>query len=1784
MARPESAVVDVAVDRPHVLTLSARTALACDESAARLAAHLAGPAAELDDARFADVALTTNVGRAHLSHRLVVVAAEADAAARAIGDHLAGDIVDGVVAGVAPDHAPEVAFLFTGHGSQYPRMGRDLDVGQPTYRAALDRCAQLLEPLMDRPLRDVLYDEGADGRPALLDDMAYAQPALFAVEYALAELWRSWGVAPTVVVGHSVGEYVAAVVAGVMSLDDGLRLVAARGRLMASLPKDGAMATVFADEARVRAAIAPAGGLVSIAAVNGPQSIALSGIRAALDAVLDELRAEGVEVRPLAVPVAAHSPQVEPILDAFEAVAARITYGAPQLEVVSGMTGQVASGDDLVTAGYWRRHLRQPVRFADALRTAFDGGARIFVEAGPHPSLLGMGRHVVPEHECAWLPSLRRTGDAWAQLLQSAAALHVRGVGLDWLGVAAPTVRHPVVLPTYPFERERYWIEARDERVRRPPAGDHPLLGARLDSPALADAVFETELVATNPAFLDDHRVFGTVLLPAPAFVEMALAAGAALAPDLDAVTDLEIRDPLVLGDDARRAVQVVVRTATDGRPGAGSVFDVVSRDAVAPVGAGVWVVHATGRLAPIVADDASSPPPFDVAAVQARCDEHVDGAAFYAGFVAAGLDIGPSFRGVAEVWRRDGEALGRIVRPAVLTAEPAARQAAYHAHPALLDACFHVVAATVPADGDVHLLVGVERIRVLAPLTATMWSHVVVRPAGEQAAGSLLVDLDVVDEHGTVLVRGRGLHLRRASREALRRATHRVDPDWFYEVRWLADAVASEPATLVGPLAAEVAILQRQHGVDEHLARIAALDRRATWYVRHALDELGWSAAPGERTSTADLAARLGVAPRHHRLFDRLLGMLADDGALVRSSDGWEVVGPVAAGASEPDVAAATVPDPVAGDEAELVERCGARLADVLRGDADPVGLLFPGGSSEALARIYRDSPPARVVNTLVGDAVAAAIAARPADRPPRVLEIGAGTGATTLSVLPVLPAGSEYWFTDVSPAFTVRAADRFGDAITARPFDVERGPGGQGIPLGTFDVVVAANVLHATTDLRASLANARALLAPGGTLVLVEGGQPSRWVDVTFGLTEGWWRFADHDLRPSHPLLGRDPWLRLLGQCGFVGATSITGEPDGDVAGQAVIVAGLAPHLGTPPDEHDRWLVLADAAGLGGQLVDALRGEGRRVERLDPDATADRLGQAIAADPTARCRVVHVVADGAPPDQAAHLKAAQVQAITTDLVVGALRTSRAVIDADAPCELWVVTRGAQPVDATPPRPEHAAVWGFGRVLALEQPERWGGLVDLEPGGDPAADARALSTIIRTAGDEDQLAVRGGLRHVGRLVRREHPTTPAAPVAWRADASYLVTGGLGGLGLKVARWLAAAGAGSIVLLGRTALEPRERWAELDPGSRAAVQAAAITAIEALGATVTTVAADVADPAAMAALMARFGADLPELRGVFHVAAALGNWGVAAMPDEAVDTMLRPKVAGTWLLDELTRGLPLDVFVLFSSTTALWGSRDLAHYAAANQFLDAFAHVRHAAGRPALSVNWGTWDEMRVATAEERASVARAGLLAMPSDGALAALDELLARADCVQMAVAAVDWTLLKGLYEARRPRPFLAMVAAPEVAVPRGRRPAEPVLAARLAQTVATGHHDVVVSFLREEVARALGVAQPEGVDIDQGLFDMGMDSLMSVELKGRIETAVGSDLPSTLTFNYPNVRALAGYLLTEVLDDSHDEEPPGVDAAPPVADRPALELDDDMTEDELAALLAARLSELR
>jgi acyl transferase domain-containing protein len=439
-------------ERPlHLFTLSAKREKALRELAERHARHIA----ERPELPLADACFTVNAGRSHFKYRLALVAGSNDDLREQLAACASGHTPLPRPSSRRPG-AHRIAFLFTGQGSQYIGMGRQLYETQPTFRAALDRCDALLRSHLERPLLSVLYPE--EGKDSPIDETGYTQPALFALEYALSEMWRSWGIEPSVVMGHSVGEYVAACVAGVFSLEHGLMLIAERARMMQALPRNGEMIAVFTGEERVREALEGLSDLVSIAAVNGPDEVVVSGRRDAVEAVIDRLLGLGVKTRPISVSHAFHSPLMDPMLPAFERVAAGVSYDTPRIRFISNLTGRSAK-DEVRSAAYWRDHVRAPVRFAGGMQAIHEHGCDILLEIGARPTLTGLVKRTMPDAFQVYVPSLRKGKGDWETLLESVGMLYVSGVDVNWDGFDRDYPRRRLPLPTYSFQRQRYWFD-----------------------------------------------------------------------------------------------------------------------------------------------------------------------------------------------------------------------------------------------------------------------------------------------------------------------------------------------------------------------------------------------------------------------------------------------------------------------------------------------------------------------------------------------------------------------------------------------------------------------------------------------------------------------------------------------------------------------------------------------------------------------------------------------------------------------------------------------------------------------------------------------------------------------------------------------------------------------------------------------------------------------------------------------------------------------------------------------------------------------------------------------------------------------------------------------------------------------------------------------------------------------------------------------------------------------------------------------------------------------------
>ena len=1390
---PARQAADARDERPlHLLTLSAKSAEALREQAARYADFLGREASE----SFADICFTANTGRAHFGHRIAVVA-ESRADARKKLERLAsGESPAGLLQGNTENaRSPKVAFLFTGQGSQYVGMGRQLYETEPAFRKALRECDAILRGILDASLLQVLYPEGdAAGSP--LNATAYTQPVLFAFEYALARLWQSWGVQPAAVMGHSLGEYVAACVAGVLGLEDALKLVTERAAQMNRLPQDGAMIALFADEARVARAIEPYLLEVSIAAVNGPENVVISGTTAAVTRIAAELLAEGVNSQALTVSHAFHSPLMEPMLPGLERKAAELRYSLPQVSLISGVTGSLIQGAEAGNAGYWVRHARQPVRFAAGMEALRNLGCEVFLEIGPGASLLGMGRLCLPEGAALFLPSLRINRGESQQMLESLGQLYVHGAAIDWQGFERGSGGFLVTLPTYPFQRARYWADGagaagEPPRLRRRSSSKvaHALLGERISSP-LRETQFELEVNAASPRILQEHRIYGERVFPAAAYLEMVHASAVETfctkedpAIPFCVLENVVIHEPLRLGDaEDSRTVQVIL--SPEGS--ASAAFHISS------LGRGndlQWKLHCAGKVS-VASADATSPSAEAVNRpdIEGRCREaHSDPQALYRSMAEGGLDLGPSLQWIEAIQRRDGEALGRM-RPTIDVDDDR-----YLVHPGLMDACFQLLAAALPEEerGAVYVPVELESLRIEGRPNGRTWGHAALRESDRTNPGAIVSDLRLFDDDGKVLISMKGLVARRVPKEAPTRNSEQIG-DWLYQLQWRplprqdnSPLELVSPTKLAGDLRLRLESLRREHELARYRELMPEMDALSVGYAVEAFRQLGWELRVGERFGPRPAGTAMRATETSNRLLVRMLELLDRAGIIAQVEGDWMAVRRPESGDLLQRWSELLEKYPAFSAELTLLESCGRQMPEVLQGERSPLEVLFPGGSMATLESLYRDSPVSRVCNTLVQEAIATALQSVPTQRTVRVLEIGAGTGGTTAYLLPCLQGRAvDYVFTDVSPQFTAEAGKKFRDFpfVRYQLLDIGQDPTEQGFAAHQFDVVLAAHVLHATADVRRTLRHVQQLLAPNGMLVLVEGTGPQTWLDLIFGLTEGWWKFADRDLRSAHPLLSQDKWVAVLEEAGFSQAVAVpeAAETREDLSQPAVIMARRAAmpaetaagHAAAPAKARGAWLIFADRGGVGKKLAESLAQTGEAGAlvfagngfshsaagewTIDPGQPGDfrRLVQALGEQQTDCAGVIHLWALDAPAAEnltAESLQAAQV--LSCGSVLHLVQALAVEWEAQSP-RLTVVTRGAQPVESEPASVAiaQAPLWGMGRVIALEHSTLQCVCIDLDPsGGDEEIDA--LAAEVRGRREGDQVAFRMAERRVARLV-----------------------------------------------------------------------------------------------------------------------------------------------------------------------------------------------------------------------------------------------------------------------------------------------------------------------------------------------------------------------------------------------------------------------------------------------
>ncbi|WP_063842991.1 type I polyketide synthase [Sphaerimonospora mesophila] len=1362
------------------VVVSARSRSALREAVERTAAHLTS----LDERDFYHVAYTATRRRGGHRHRAVVLADTAAAAARALttladtpesagreSDAGRPSDVDRPGAGdaaVAESETVEhgrVAFVFSGNGSQWAGMGADL-LSDETFRSAV---AAVDAELTDRLGWSVLEELSLPADQARLSATEVAQPLLFAVQVGLVEMLRAAGVRPGAVLGHSVGEVAAAYAAGALSLAQAAQVIAERGMAQSVTRGWGRMAALGLSEVAARQILAGHPRL-EIAAVNSDRDVTIAGPDGSLKSLGEDLSSRDVFFRELDLDYAFHSAAMDPVRQRLAEGLAGLRPGPARIPMASTVTGDLVRGPEL-DAAHWWRNLREPVRFAAAVERVLGDGFDVLLEIGPHPVLRSYLRRVsgTARVRAAVVATLRRDEPGPMRVRSAVAELVAAGARLDW-DRYFPRPGAVRSLPAYPWQRERHWIGGphtwvpthMDTTIR------HPLLGRRM--PVL-DPTWQGEIDRVRVPWVADHRAGGAAIMPATGYVEMAIAAARLAMPDAAEAVEVDrvdISRAMVVPSQAA-ADPVYVQTSLHAETGVVTVAS-AERQAEQPR------EHFRARVRPLLR---RIPPPLDVTALRARIGTRVDVPGYYARAAEGHMVWGPEFQVLTELWMGEREVLGAY-------SCPEQGQGRYQMHPVVLDSALQAGVLWLVESlhsGRGYMPAAIGSVRLWGTPAAQGLVHVRERSS---SAEEVCWDIVVADADGRIAAEVEGCRLRRMP------GVH-ITPVTRYEMALRAAPRAGSPGTYGTPAEPWPApgpgpILS---GAAEQIDRL-----RSAWheldYPRYAarLEEVfarTLAGALGESTAgrSIDVEELIEACPmaHHRRMLHAALPLLERYGLLERPVEGGLRLKPTgAADPGEPhhvhwdlhrDLLSGGAAFAAQSALSVLVGRCLPELLAGRRAESDVLGC---GGGHELMEQ-FHDVGPVNLFTNRIARALVEQIVRRwPADRPLRVLEVGAGTGGTTAMLLPVLPADrTRYLVTDLAEATSTRLRQRFADVdfIDHSVLDLDADPAEQGLTAGAFDLVVAANTLHLARDLSAALRHLATLLAPGGQLLIAEPHRVGTLLPF-LGMREEFWDFTDGHLRPRSPLLSRESWREVLAEAGFTEVVQ-TGDDDERAAGDFSVmlaaagasaaaervpatVEGDSATAHPVPDAVGTWILAGEDGTdeLTAELRALLRTRGGDV--LDTPLSDDPDHWIAHFPPTAQTITIAVILGGADDTDS---KATVEQITRRAAALRAIALACEQLPEPVATTLWLVAR---PCAALPEphltdvrlHPEDAATWGTTRSLSNEQPRPAIRRICLHPTGDAVRDAGRLAAELLAPGEEDEILLTRRGRFVPRLLESD--------------------------------------------------------------------------------------------------------------------------------------------------------------------------------------------------------------------------------------------------------------------------------------------------------------------------------------------------------------------------------------------------------------------------------------------
>ena len=1642
----------------HVLNLSAKT----NSSLHALVKKYESFIQKKTKINLADVCYTANIGRDHFNNRFSIVVSSVEELASGLQDYLHGKNGSGNIRISDDSKSGGVAFLFTGQGSQYINMGLELYELYPVFRETLDSCAKILEKYMDQPLKSILYPTETKNHN-MINQTCYTQPAIFAIEYSLAQLWLSWGIKPDVMMGHSVGEYVAACVAGIFSLEDALNLVANRGKLIDKLASNisGAMLSILADEHYVMQVLAPHKADVAIAAVNGPNSIVISGKDIIIDIIEKQLQERSITTHRLTVSHAFHSSLMNPVLEEFQKIAELIDYSAPTIPVVSNVLATVCA-DEMLVADYWVKHITEPVRFFDSVLAIIKMDVKNLIEVGPRPILIDMiSQSIVrrDSEELEYLPSIRPSLDA-ATILTSLSKLYVKGISIDWKNFYQKRFHNKVILPNYCFDRKDHWVDVKlDSRdiLRASSVGlDHPFIESKISSPLLLKKQTQLELLLSPQElnYISDHKIFSKIICPASVYIE-AILSGARLAYNAGSVVLKDISIEKALEVDEEKILQLVV-THISNEEYEWKIHKLVKHELEEPY----WDRYVVGKVS--INNTNPSNYKLDIKALQSTLEEVKDINDFYQNLANKEINYGASLRNIKKLWCNKNEALGYIA----LNTECIDKK--YSLHPALLDACFHVLLAALPRVKDcLYLPIGYQKFTFWQYPVSEVYSYVSYDNSTSEEI--LSATLKLVDKKGNVLAELQGCKLRKTTNvntiSNIKKSpintecTYRIEwhkPDSDHLLRNTSN-IDSKCLIISDELGLTDLVYQKLKQNNKRVTIIAKQeDVNSAYWSKvfennnfHEILYLG-NIVNEERSQVnckflLSLVQYIKINSIKSRLWLITKGCQAVN-QLESELSIWQssILGMSKTVMLELD-------SPVVCLDLDLDashKDNSSNINQIISIGINETQLAYRNGELYC-ARLV----PHKIQDLLVERKIL------------KILNYGVLRDLKMQHVKLNSPNTREVEVQTVFSGINFRDLLRMLGMMRAIEDPTNSKPANKLI----FGYECAGIVTRVGSDVNK--------FKVGDEVIVYKAGSIASVVVASENLVT---------LKPKH--------------ISFAEASTIP---------VAYLTAYYALIKCAKLKSSDKVLVHNAAGGVGQAAIQLAKSVGAEifatahpskwsflksigVKNIYSSRNVDFMEQIIADTKGGGVDVILNSLNGEFVDKSVGVLKADGRFVE----IGKLLVwDEKKFHSERPnAEFYMFDLG-QMKDKKISLLLHEIMDMISNHVINPIPVRE---YDI-------SDAESAFRHIQQAKHIGKIALNFGVaKNTGTVVRE--------------DGSYLVTGGIGGLGFQVFLWLVNKGAKKIVLTSRN--KPNE-----DINNIIAQQGIEVQFIQ----------ADISNYDEIKNVINHCS----NLKGIIHTAGIIDDNLIDKQTENSFQNVMTAKVDGTWNLHNLTKNIDLDYFICFSSVASLMGSAGQSNYSAANAFMDQFAHYRKKNGLKCTAINWGPWGEVGMAASLSK-RLSSQGYEMIPVEYGMLMLEKIICFSDLPQISVLPMNWQ--KFLEKFDKLPPFFDVVKLTNFITNANVE----FLIDKLRSAEIYERHDMAVEHLTNYIREIIGIGQDVKISEDVSLFDLGLDSLMAVELKNVLEKNMKTTLRSTLLFDYPNIKSLLEYLSKEISIFSENDTP--------------------------------------